>query len=149
MPQNFVRYYAHGSAVHGHELGFLKRKGDCEKDYMFMVWSSYEDMKRLEGEMIPIQLVNNKDAKGGIKLPLEKVSKLGVGEVGYFGGVGAGLIATDRLIDFLKNSSELEVRILGTEDVSSSFDIQEDSFDTSNFTGARSKAESLCVARQY
>ena len=141
----YIRYYTNGNVVHGHKFGFIKTKANCNKDYLFIQWSSYEDMKQFEGEMIPMLLTNDKGNSGRIKPPLESVHKLGISEVGFFDGLASGLIATDGLIKFLENSNKLTIVIDGDEYITKGFDIAEDSFNTSGFIDERAKAKDFCL----
>lgn len=44
----YIKYTTHGSAVWGHEFGFLKKVGNCHEDNIYVSWSSTVDKNQLE-----------------------------------------------------------------------------------------------------
>jgi len=44
----YIKYTTHGSAVWGHEFGFLKKAGNCDEDNIYVSWSSTVDKNQLE-----------------------------------------------------------------------------------------------------
>ena len=55
----FIKYSTHGSAVWGHEFGFLKRAGSCDEDNIYVSWSStvkLDQLKRMEDHKVLFDL---------------------------------------------------------------------------------------------
>ena len=51
----FIKYSTHGSAVWGHEFGFLKRAGSCDEDNIYVSWSStvkLDQLKEMEDQKV-------------------------------------------------------------------------------------------------
>ena len=44
----YIKYTTHGSAVWGHEFGFLKKAGNCHEDNIYVSWSSTVNKDQLE-----------------------------------------------------------------------------------------------------
>ena len=137
-------YTQHGSAVHGHKFGFVKKDKNCDMDYLYIQWSSYDDIKQFEGEFVHMFLSNEIGDGGRISPLMELVRKFGVMDIAVFLGPESGQVATDNLILFLENSKELTVSILKDQEVYENFDIPKDHFDLSKFKDARESAYRSC-----
>lgn len=45
---SIIKYTTHGLGVWGHEFGFVKQLGSCEKDNLYISWSTTEEFSQLE-----------------------------------------------------------------------------------------------------
>jgi hypothetical protein len=138
---DLVRYITNGEAVHGHQFGFIKRAGNCNRDMLWVSWSSYEKgLEEFEGSYAGLQFrVDEQQFQIEIQLlsvyPLTSMST-----IASFTNFEAG----EKLISLLEEGRKIDVTIISPEGLANKFDLKEDSFSLDGFAEARRKSRELC-----
>jgi len=137
----FTRFTTHGSVVHGHLFGMVKIADSCEKDILFISWSSYESrVTEFQGKKIKIGLIIN-DHQKVITIPLLSVLDSGFGpNILAF----SNFKVPQNFITAFEKEQIVKVIIKGPEEFISLFDIKEDEFSLNGFIANRLKAQEVC-----
>lgn len=142
IDNEFIWYRVPGQTVWGHKYGFIKHSLNCDADNFVIEWSSYEDMKKYEGKIIPIQLENNKGQTTRIKPYLSYVNNFtDIMQVGFFTD-DQSHTTSSRAFDVFNNDSDTVSISIGDE--YENFDIKSDTFLTRGLKEARKKAAIKC-----
>ena len=48
---DMILYISHGNIVHGHKFGWIKKKGRCNDDFLYLTFSTYHESKELFDEL--------------------------------------------------------------------------------------------------
>ena len=142
---NIVRYSTHGSIVHGHRFGWIKKAGNCDIDILATIISTQKNNKdRLydfKGESINLR-INFPQAKeedlGIINTDLISVFDFATLKIAFFGNFIQGQMF-DSLMAFF-NTIKIEV----TNPHKIYFDIPSDEFSLNGYVAAKIKAKELC-----
>jgi hypothetical protein len=139
----FVRYTTHGSVVHGHEFGFLLRSGDC-REALWLSWSTYDEgIYELSGERARIELELD-GTLGVLSAPLglvrELTPQLPMTKVMVFSNV----LLRPEFMRELEKGRDLDVRVVGPDEMLKVLDVSEDQFSLMGFTATRLKAREWC-----
>ena len=142
IDNEFIWYRVPGQTVWGHKYGFIKHSLNCDADNFVIEWSSYEDMKKYEGKIIPLQLENNKGKITRIKPYLSYVNNFtDIMQVGFFTDDQSHTTST-KTFDIFNNDSDTVTISIGDE--YENFDIKSDTFLTRGLKEARKKAAIKC-----
>ena len=142
---NIVRYSTHGSIVHGHRFGWIKKAGNCDIDILATSISTQKNNKdRLydfKGESINLR-INFPQAKEE-ELAIINTDLIGVFDfatlkIAFFGNFIQGQMF-DSLMAFF-NTIKIEV----TNPHKIYFDIPSDEFSLNGYVAAKLKAKELC-----
>ena len=142
---NIVRYSTHGSIVHGHRFGWIKKAGNCDIDILATSISTQKNNKdRLydfKGESINLR-INFPQAKEEdlaiINTDLIGVFDFATLKIAFFGNFIQGQMF-DSLMAFF-NTIKIEV----TNPHKIYFDIPSDEFSLNGYVAAKLKAKELC-----
>ena len=142
---NIVRYSTHGSIVHGHRFGWIKKAGNCDIDILATSISTQKNNKdRLydfKGESIDLR-INFPQAKEEdpaiINTDLISVFDFATLKIAFFGNFIQGQMF-DSLMAFF-NTIKIEV----TNPHKIYFDIPSDEFSLNGYVAAKQKAKELC-----
>jgi len=142
IDNEFIWYRVPGQTVWGHKYGFIKHPLNCDADNFVIEWSSYEDMKKYEGKIIPIQLENNKGQTTRIKPYLSYVNNFtDIMQVGFFTD-DQSHTTSSRAFDVFNNDSDTVSISIGDE--YENFDIKSDTFLIRGLKDIRKKATIKC-----
>ena len=142
IDNEFIWYRVPGQTVWGHKYGFIKNSLNCDADNFVIEWSSYEDMRKYEGKIIPLQLENNKGQITRIKPYLSYVNNFtDIMQVGFFTDDQSHTTST-KTFDIFNNDSDTVTISIGDE--YENFDIKSDIFLTRGLKEARKKAAIKC-----
>ena len=142
IDNEFIWYRVPGQTVWGHKYGFIKHPLNCDADNFVIEWSSYEDMKKYEGKIIPIQLENNKGQTARIKPYLSYVNNFtDIMQVGFFTDDQSH---TTSSMAFDKFNNESDTVTISIGDEYENFDIRSDTFLTRGLKDTRKKAAIKC-----
>ena len=142
IDNEFIWYRVPGQTVWGHKYGFIKHSLNCDADNFVIEWSSYEDMKKYEGKIIPLQLENNKGQITRIKPYLSYVNNFtNIMQVGFFTD-DQSHTASSRAFDMFNNDSDTVTISIGDE--YENFDIKSDTFFTKGLREAKRNAAIKC-----
>jgi len=142
IDNEFIWYRVPGQTVWGHKYGFIKHSSNCDTDNFVVEWSSYEDMKKYEGKIIPLQLENNKGQITRIKPYLSYVNNFtNIMQVGFFTD-DQSHTASSRAFDIFNNDSDTVTISIGDE--YENFDIKSDTFFTKGLREAKRNAAIKC-----
>jgi len=142
IDNEFIWYRVPGQTVWGHKYGFIKHSLNCDADNFVIEWSSYEDMKKYEGKIIPIQLENNKGQTARIKPYLSYVNNFtDIMQVGFFTDDQSH---TTSSMAFDKFNNESDTVTISIGDEYENFDIRSDTFLTRGLKDTRKKAAIKC-----
>jgi len=142
IDNEFIWYRVPGQTVWGHKYGFIKHPLNCDADNFVIEWSSYEDMKKYEGKIIPIQLENNKGQTTRIKPYLSYVNNFtDIMQVGFFTD-DQSHTTSSRAFDVFNNDSDTVSISIGDE--YENFDIKSDTFLIRGLKDIRKKAAIKC-----
>ena len=142
----FVRAVTHGSAVYGHEFGFLLSRPNCEQKIIWLTFTSYELEERAEDTDATFELIAP-DARRLIQAPLLAVQRIVPGPRGVRIALFTNSPLEPELTEFLRRYLEMEVRIVAPKWLAKAFDIPQDTFDLTGFTEAEEVAVELCNAK--
>jgi hypothetical protein len=136
-----VRYIANGSTVYGHEFGFIKMTKQCDKDILWVSWTTYEKgLESFVGSDATIQF------RVGDTMFQSKVPLLTVYDATPILKLAAftNFVADEKFISLLQTGKKIEVTIIYPNELVSKFDIKTDNFSLDGFSAARAKAEAFC-----
>ena len=138
---NSIKYTAHGTKVYGHELGFIKRKGSCELDNLWISWSTTADgVEAMQGVTGGFNIVTG-DQSGRVALELVLARKAFINSsVLYF----TNMIAGEVLIREMRRERVVKVSVISPVELVEMLDIREDEFDVSGFVEVRKEVERMC-----
>ena len=142
---NIVRYSTHGSIVHGHRFGWIKKAGNCDIDILATSISTQKNNKdRLydfKGESIDLR-INFPQAKEEdpaiINTDLIGVFDFATLKIAFFGNFIQGQMFDSLMAYF--NTIKIEV----TNPHKIYFDIPSDEFSLNGYVAAKLKAKELC-----
>ena len=137
---SLIKYVTHGWQVNGHEFGFVKKAGQCDKDVMWLTWSTYDkSIQKYEGKDV---ILNFKVAGESLNLP---ISYLTTGEIGGMYIVTlTDFVPNERFMTLLESDYKIKVRIVSPDEFAEKFDIVDETFDLSRIKHTRDKAENSC-----
>lgn len=119
-------YAVHGTVVWGHEFGFLKVKGQCHKDYLYLSWSTYENgnINNFIGEEVNVVLsVDNKSYTIPAKFTHSyKLTPLTTVLVLIGGAIG------DKTKEHLIGANSVIIKIEAPEEMDKKMDVKTDTF---------------------
>ena len=142
---NIVRYSTHGSIVHGHRFGWIKKAGNCDTDILATTISTKKINKErlydFKGESIDLR-INFPQAKEEdpaiINTDLIGVFDFATLKIAFFGNFIQGQMFDSLMAYF--NTIKIEV----TNPHKIYFDIPSDEFSLNGYVAAKLKAKELC-----
>ena len=142
---NIVRYSTHGSIVHGHRFGWIKKAGNCDTDILATTISTKKINKErlygFKGESINLR-INFPQAEGEdpaiINTDLIGVFDFATLKIAFFGNFIQGQMFDSLMAYF--NTIKIEV----TNPHKIYFDIPSDEFSLNGYVAAKLKAKELC-----
>ncbi len=136
-----IKYTTHGTTVYGHELGFIKRKGSCDLDNLWISWSTTIDgVEALKGITSGFNIVTG-DQSGRVALELVLARKAFINSsVLYF----TNMIAGEILLREISREGVVKISVISPGELVEMLDIREDKFDVSGFVEVRGEVERMC-----
>ena len=142
---NIVRYSTHGSIVHGHRFGWIKKAGNCDTDILATTISTKKINKErlygFKGESINLR-INFPQAEGEdpaiINTDLISVFDFATLKIAFFGNFIQGQMFDSLMAYF--NTIKVEV----TNPHKIYFDIPSDEYSLNGYVAAKLKAKELC-----
>jgi len=142
---NIVRYSTHGSIVHGHRFGWIKKAGNCDTDILATTISTQKNNKDrlndLKGENINLR-INFPQAEGEdpaiINTNLISIFGFANLKIAFLGNFIQGKVFDSLMAYF--NTIRVEV----TNPHKIYFDIPSDEFSLNGYVAAKLKAKELC-----
>jgi hypothetical protein len=142
---NIVRYSTHGSIVHGHRFGWIKKAGNCDTDILATTISTKKINKErlydFKGESIDLR-INFPQAEGEdpaiINTDLIGVFDFATLKIAFFGNFIQGQMFDSLMAYF--NTIKVEV----TNPHKIYFDIPSDEYSLNGYVAAKLKAKELC-----
>ena len=142
---NIVRYSTHGSIVHGHRFGWIKKAGNCDTDILATTISTKKINKErlydFKGESIDLR-INFPQAREEdpviINTDLISVFDFATLKIAFFGNFIQGQMFDSLMAYF--NTIKIEV----TNPHKIYFDIPSDEFSLNGYVAAKLKAKELC-----
>ncbi|MFC1776760.1 hypothetical protein ACFL3I_05375 [Pseudomonadota bacterium] len=138
---NTLRYITHGTITWGHQFGFIKQEGTCEKDLLWMTWSTYEKgIEKFKGEKVEFRIeVANEVFTVGIDLTNVHPFTSDI-DVALF----TNFLANESFIDLLKKGDEISISMVGPPQIVEAFDLPNELFKLSGFSANHLKAVEAC-----
>ena len=139
----FVRYMTNGDTVHGHQFGFIKMIGNCNRDLLWISWSTYEDgIEAFKGSDAIIQLRIG-ETQIQIEVPILSVYNFTplLKVIGF-----SNFIAGEKLISLLKKEHTVEVTIIAPKELVAKLDVTTDTFSLNGYTATALKSVEFCTA---
>ena len=137
-----VQYITHGTTVYGHEFGFVKLAGRCNKDILWLSWSTDDPkIKNFIGSKATISIdLNGKTLK--MNVTLKSVRRFTpMTTIAVFNKSNA----SPDFIELLNQGKEMVITISGP--VNKFLDIRHDKFSLEGFAVARQQAKKICEDR--
>ena len=142
---NMVRYSTHGSIVHGHRFGWIKKAGNCDIDILATSISTQKNNKDrlndLKGENINLR-INFPQAEGEdpaiINTNLISIFGFANLKIAFLGNFIQGKVFDSLMAYF--NTIRIEV----TNPHKIYFDIPSDEYSLNGYVAAKLKAKELC-----
>jgi hypothetical protein len=142
---NIVRYSTHGSIVHGHHFGWIKKAGNCDTDILATTISTKKINKErlydFKGESIDLR-INFPQAEGEdpaiINTDLIGVFDFATLKIAFFGNFIQGQMFDSLMAYF--NTIKVEI----TNPHKIYFDIPSDEYSLNGYVAAKLKAKELC-----
>ena len=142
---NIVRYSTHGSIVHGHRFGWIKKAGNCDTDILATTISTKKINKErlydFKGESIDLR-INFPQAREEdpviINTDLISVFDFATLKIAFFGNFIQGQMFDSLMAYF--NTIKVEI----TNPHKIYFDIPSDEYSLNGYVAAKLKAKELC-----
>ena len=142
---NIVRYSTHGSIVHGHRFGWIKKAGNCDTDILATTISTKKINKErlydFKGESIYLR-INFPQAEGEdpaiINTDLIGVFDFATLKIAFFGNFIQGQMFDSLMAYF--NTIKVEI----TNPHKIYFDIPSDEYSLNGYVAAKLRAKELC-----
>ena len=143
---DLILYRTHGNIVHGHSLGWIKRKGQCNYDNLYLTYSSsHEDkdiLEKLKNNKIPLKLVFPEGDKFSLSIEVPIVA---VNDFGSMKIITLTNVRQDILLNaYMEKLHLVEATIL--KPYANLFDIPKDSWSLDGYIAAKLKAKEMCEA---
>lgn len=138
--QNWI--YANGNSVNGHKFGFIKDKGRCDENLMFLNWSTYSSgLEEFKGQSVKIIM----DFDGTLTHTfLELISTYKFGPMTL--AMLSNVVMPEEFLDIIRNSKKLTVWFPSENQLIKALDIKKDSFDIEGFSGKFKQTQKQCYA---
>ncbi|MDA7691575.1 hypothetical protein N8782_04240 [Methylophilaceae bacterium] len=142
---NIVRYSTHGSIVHGHRFGWIKKAGNCDTDILATTISTKKINKErlydFKGESIDLR-INFPQAEGEdpaiINTDLIDIFDFATLKIAFFGNFIQGQMFDSLMAYF--NTIKVEI----TNPHKIYFDIPSDEYSLNGYVAAKLRAKELC-----
>jgi len=137
-----IKYTVYGANVYGHEFGFIKRAGSCDKDNLWVSWStSVGSVEDLEGITSGFNIVTG-DQSGHVVLELVLARKAFIDtSILFFTNMMAG----EMLVRELSKEGVVKVSVVSPDRLLKMLDVHDDIFDVSGFVSVRKEVERMCL----
>jgi hypothetical protein len=137
-----IFYYTHGSKVWGHELGFIKTRGACGGDILWITYSSADKSVFAYIDQ-PTRFAFDVDGNQfTVDMAMLSVRTVLLTQVMTF----TNFLAGDRLIALMVKGHKATIKITSPKDLVGYLDTPEETFSLIGFTAARNKADAMCRA---
>ncbi len=138
-----VRYSTHGSTVHGHKFGLVKHKDSCNKDNLWISWSTRQSKVRaLTGTHAQLELtVGDVTVPLGVELTATVPLTSRITVIAF-----TNFWAGRRLIDLLSKGEKAKVKVTGPDVLVNHLDIREDTFSLVGFIQSRTESRKTCLS---
>ena len=143
---DIILYSSHGSIVHGHKFGWIKKVGQCNYDNLYLTYSSvHEDkdiLEQLKNNKVPLKLVFPESGSSPIKMhpPIISVNDFGSMKIITLSNIQQN----NELNAYLEELHSVEIAI--TSPYAKLFDIPKDSWSLDGYIASKLKAKELCDA---
>ena len=152
----YIKYSTHGTAVWGHEFGFLKTIGDCKADNIYVSWSSTKNinqLKRMESKKVLFDLGPDDNFEFQFAIPNLAVTHL-IGSNEYFEipnplnvMLFTNYFPKYTFMPTLEAGRKISVNVSNQDPHHGNFDIPDDQFSLEGYIAARQYAMELCEMR--
>lgn len=137
-----IKYTVYGANVYGHEFGLIKKKGFCERDNLWIEWSTTIDgVESMEGGTGEFNVVTG-DQSERVALELVLARKAYINSSVLF---FTNMIAGQALLRELSKGGVVKVSVVSPGRLVKMLDIHDDEFDISGFLGVRNEVERMCL----
>lgn len=137
----WVRYITHGTAVWGHEFGFMSPTADCLHENFWLTWSTYEKgLDAYVGQDVTFELKVDGEPYY-VAVPLLRADPF-IGKMTL--AMFTNYSVTPQLKRALLAGNRVEVKIVAPEAVVAKFDIPFEEFSLSGMTANATKALDVC-----
>lgn len=143
---DFVHYSTHGTAVHGQSFGFIKRPDNCDKDVIFIQWSSFvAGIDKFTGDTVNIHMqFGKKTLDVGLPMgapfhPFKSTPLVSIFPL-------TDKIASPELIRNATASHHVSVKLTGSKAMIKTIDMPDDEFSLNGFIAAQLKAKEMCLS---
>ena len=141
---NLVMYATHGSAVHGHKFGWVKKAGNCDEDILYLTFSTTHEEKnildKLKHNRLPIK-VSFPEVDGVSHVMMAEL--LSASDFASMKIVTLSNVLKDPVFDlYMDRLHQIEIEI--DSPYKYVFDISVDYWSLDGYIAAKVKAEELC-----
>jgi hypothetical protein len=151
----YIKYSTHGTAVWGHEFGFLKTIGDCKADNLYVGWSSTKNinqLKRMQSKKVLFDLKPDDNFEFNFAIPNLLVDHLwGMKDLELPTPLNVMLFTNYypkyTFIPTLEAGRKISVNVSNEDPHLGNFDIPDDQFSLEGYIAARQYAMELCEIR--
>jgi len=143
---NLVMYATHGTAVHGHKFGWMKKAGNCSEDILYLTFSTTHEEKnvldKLKNNRLPIK-VTFPEVDGISHVMMAEL--LSVSDFASMKVVTLSNVLKDPVFDlYMGGLYQIEIEI--DSPYKYVFDIPVDNWSLDGYIAAKVKAEEMCEA---
>jgi hypothetical protein len=141
---NLVMYATHGSAVHGHKFGWVKKAGNCSEDILYLTFSTTHEEKnildKLKHNRLPIK-VSFPEVDGVSHVMMAEL--LSASDFASMKIVTLSNVLKDPVFDlYMDRLHQIEIEI--DSPYKYVFDIPVDYWSLDGYIAAKVKAEEMC-----
>jgi len=141
---NLVMYATHGTAVHGHKFGWMKKAGNCSEDILYLTFSTTHEKKnildKLKNNRLPIK-VTFPEVDGVSHVMMAEL--FSVSDFASMKVVTLTNVLKDPIFDlYMGGLHQIEIEI--DSPYKYVFDIPVDNWSLDGYIAAKVKAEEMC-----
>lgn len=143
---DMILYSSHGSIVHGHKFGWIKKKGHCNEDFLYVTFSTYHEYKEIfdELEKQRIGLTLSFPEVDGVK-NIIKPKIVSSDDLGNMKVVTLSHINKDKVLDlYMQKLAKIDVSI--NAPFNRLFDIPNETWSLNGYIASQLKAKEMCEA---
>ena len=144
---NLVMYATHGTAVHGHKFGWIKKAGNCSEDILYLTFSTTHEknvLDKFKNNRLPIK-VTFPEVDGISHVMMAEL--LSVSDFASMKVVTLSNVLKDPVFDlYMGGLYQIEIEIEIDSPYEYVFDIPVDNWSLDGYIAAKVKAEEMCEA---
>ncbi len=140
---SIVRYVAKGTAVVGHQFGFIKKTNKCERDILWVSLST-RDMSTKKEDVVGDATLRITVGSVSFDIEVDVVTLFRQSDILKLVPF-TNFLAGEKFLRLLENNAEVTVTVVSPKKLVKLLDIKSEVFDLHGFKDVREEAHMVCI----